>query len=339
MADEAQPPADDSLPASAPAVASAEAASPGAAQSAAAKALPHDFRNPVFMSENELRRLRLQHDEFARFLSSRFSMYLRMEFTVKVTNLTTATYSRFTESLGNPTHLSLFKVEPLAGVGLLELNPRLALTIADRLLGGRGQVPAAGRGLTEIEIALIEDVIDILLVEWSSQWKPAQDVRPLIIGHENNGRFLQTSSRDTVMLVLGLEATFGECVESIQLGVPYAMIEPVIKKLESRRIKEAPVAPAEKRPGWQGSYNRITMPVQAEWDALELTLRELSQLRVGDVIEMPSSIFKETRVLFSGTPKFIGTVGLDGDRVAVQLNHKLPTADSPHGKPDARKIS
>ena len=298
---------------------------------------PYDFRNPAFLSEGELRRLRLLHEDFIRYLSARLSLYLRMEFGVKMAKLTTVTYSKFCESLPNPTHISLFKVEPLIGVGILDVNPRLALTIADRLLGGRGHSVKAERYLTEIEIALIEDVIVILLEEWCGQWKTEQELRPALIGHENNGRFLQTSPKDAIVLALTLEVNFGDCSEQIQIGVPYYTIEPVVKKMHARRQKDTAVAQTVKRAEWQSSYDRITVPVRAEWQAFELSLREISALRVGDVIEMPPTLCNETRVLLNGTPKFVGTVGLDTDRVAVQLTRKLPSEESFHGKSDGRK--
>ena len=77
--------------------------------------------------------------------------------------------------------------------------------------------------------------------------------------------------------------------------------------------------------------------MRAEWAALEVNLREVTSLRVGDVLELPASIFHETRVLLNGSPKFIGTVGLDGDRVAVQLTRKLPPATPVAPKTDGRK--
>jgi flagellar motor switch protein FliM len=298
----------------------------------------YDFRNPAFLSEAELRRLRLLHEDFIRYLSARLSLYLRMEFSLKMAKLTTVTYSKFCESLPNPTHLSLFKVEPLVGVGILDVNPRLALTIADRLLGGRGHSVKAERYLTEIEIALIEDVILILLEEWCAQWKAEQELRPLIIGHENNGRFLQTSPKDAIVLALTLECNFGDCSEQLQIGVPYYTIEPVVKKMQARRHKDTAVTQTVKRAEWQAAYDRITVPVRVEWQAVELAVREIASLRVGDVIEMPPNLCHETRVLLNGTPKFVGTVGLDTDRVAIQLTRKLPTEESSHAKPDGRKV-
>ena len=303
------------------------------------KVEPYDFRNPAFLSEVELRRLRLLHEDFIRYLSARLSLYLRMEFGLKMAKLTTVTYSKFTENLPNPTHLSMFKVEPLLGVGILDISPRLALTIADRLLGGKGHSVKADRYLTEIEVALIEDVILIILEEWCSQWKSEQELHPLIIGQENNGRFLQTSPKDAIVLALVLEATFGDCSEQIQIGVPYYTIEPVVKKMQARRDKQGLPTAADKSASWQKSYDRITVPVRAEWQALELSLREVASLRLGDVIEMPHAIFNDTRILLNGTPKFVGTVGLDTDRVAVQLTRKLPAEEFNHHKPDGRKNS
>src|SRR5438045_3763737 len=81
---------------------------------------------------------------------------------------------------------TLFKIEPLAGVGVLDVNPRLALSIVDRLLGGRGLAVNADRLLSEIDIASMEDVIVILLEEWCSVWKTEQELHPMIVGHENN---------------------------------------------------------------------------------------------------------------------------------------------------------
>lgn len=309
---------------------------PSSAGAAALKIEGYDFRNPVFLSEAELRRLRLLHEDFIRYLSARLSLYLRMEFGLKMAKLTTVAYSKFTETLPNPTHLSLFKVEPLIGVGILDINPRLALTIADRLLGGRGHSVKAERYLTEIEVALIEDVLMIFLEEWCSQWKAEQELRPLLIGHESNGRFLQTSPRDAIMLAMTLECNFGDCSEQIQIGVPYYTIEPIVKKMQARRQKDSAVEQTVKRAAWQKSYDGITVPVRAEWDAFELSLREITSLRVGDVLEMNPAICSETRVLLNGTPKFIGTVGLDADRVAIQLNRKLSPEEIHHAQSNGR---
>lgn len=300
----------------------------------APKIEPYDFRNPVFLTEVELRRLRLMHEDFIRYLSARLSLFLRMEFSLKMSKLTTLSYQKFTEGLPSPTHLCLFKAEPLLGVGILDINPRLALTIADRMLGGRGHSVKAERFLTEIEIGLVEDIITILLEEWCSQWKAERELHPQIIGHESNGRFLQTSPNDAIVLALTMEADFGDCAEQIQIGVPYYTIEPLVKSMQARRERESNLTNEErtKKGEWNKVYERVKIPVSAHWNAFEITLREIASLRPGDVLEMPSDIIDKTQVLLNGSPKFVGSVGLDSDRVAVKLSQKTNEQEISHGK-------
>jgi len=294
----------------------------------------YDFRNPVFLTEVELRRLRLLHEDFIRYLSARLSLFLRMECSLKMAKLTTLSYSKFTEGLPSPTHLVLFKAEPLMGVGILDINPRLALTIADRMLGGRGHSVKAERFLTEIEVGLIEDIIIILLEEWCAQWKQEQELHPQLIGHESNGRFLQTSPKDAVILALTLEANFGDCAEQIQIGVPYYTIEPLVKAMQARRAKDATVnnEVVDRKAEWQPIYEKVNIPVRAEWDAFELTLREIVSLKVGDVIEMSPEVLDKTRVLLNGNAKFMGSVGLDSDRVAIKLSKRIVEEKNSHAK-------
>lgn len=293
----------------------------------------YDFRNPVFLTEVELRRLRLLHEDFIRYLTARLSLFLRMEFALKMAKLTTLTYQKFTDSLPNPTHVCLFKAEPMLGVGILDINPRLALTLVDRMLGGRGHSVKLERYLTEIEIALLEDVIMIILEEWCHQWKHEKELHPQVIGHENNGRFLQTSPKDAIILGLTIEANFGDCAEQIQIGVPYYTIEPMVKTMQARRQKDSTPGSVSAKAEWKPVYQNITIPTRAEWDAFELSLREITSLRVGDILELPPRILEETRVTLNGSPKFVGTVGLDGDRVAVNLTRKLTSEEISEPKP------
>lgn len=297
---------------------------------------PYDFRNPVFLSEVELRRLRLLHEDFIRYLMARLSLFLRMEFALKISRLTTLTYQRFSDGLSNPTHLCLFKAEPAPGVGVIELHPRLALTLVDRMLGGKGQSIKVDRALTEIEIALLDDIINVILEEWCLQWKHEKELKPQIIGHENNGRFLQTSPGDAIMLGLAIEATMGDCAEQIQIGIPYHAIEPMVKTMQARRQKESGTGSVSMKAAWKPIYEHIAIPARAEWSAFELSLREITQLRVGDIIEMPANIVDETRVALNGTQKFVGTVGLDSDRVAVKLTRKISSDESSDAKPHGR---
>ncbi len=289
----------------------------------------YDFRHPIFLSELELRRLRLIHEDFIRYLSGRLSLNLRLDFNLQMSRLSTLPFNKFADALPNPSHIALFKVEPLVGIGVLEINHRLALTIVDRILGGRAHSVNNERYLTEIEISLLDDVLQVMIEEWCSVWSDEHELHPHIIGHETNGRFIQTTTSDSIVLSLAMEASFGDCSEQIQIGIPFATIEPLVKSMQVRRQREIAARPEVSAPEWRPVFETIRVPAVAEWEPFSIPLREITSLRVGDTLELPSNLISKARLSVNGTPKFYGEVGIEHDQVAVHLTDPIEEPSTP----------
>jgi flagellar motor switch protein FliM len=285
----------------------------------------YDFRNPAYIAAGQMRKLRIEHEQYLDRLSALLSIYVRMEFGLQMSKLQTISYSRFTENINNPAHLVLFKIEPLRGICILDINPRLGLTIVDRLMGGNGHAPTQGHELSEIESALLEHVIQMFVGEWCSHWKKFQELTPVIIGHENSGQFLQTAHSDTMMLVMSIEARLGECLEQIQIAFPYATIEPLLRHLND--LIEAELAarqPApELKPRWNPELEKARIALTAEWPALEMTARDLANLKVGDVLPLEPEIVNHVRLRLAKSPKFVGRLGTQHAKWAVEITQPI----------------
>lgn len=287
---------------------------------------PYDFRQPAFLSAGELRKLRIVHEEFIRSLTARLSIYLRLEFALQMSRLQTMTYQKFCESFPTPCHLTLFKVEPMRGVCLLDIHPRLGMTIVDRLLGGPAHSVNLNHDLSEIEITLLDQAIQIILNEWCNNWHHIQELRPVLVGHENNGRFLQTSPNDAVMLVLGMEARLGDCIEQIQLGIPFYTLEPIVTKLnESGDGEDERSFPKSVSQGmrWAPEFATVRIPVGAFWHGLEMSARDLVNLKVGDVVTLDPEVTREARIRLSSLSKFAAVPGTQSGRWALQITRTL----------------
>ncbi len=286
-----------------------------------AKLLPYNFRNPAFLSEADLRQLAAMYGRFIQHVSARLSTYLRMECVVKMAEFTSVTFSKYCESLAAPTHLALFQVEPLRGVGIVEMRLPLGLAMADRLLGGKGRVTGTDRGLTEIEIALLEDAIQMMLAEWLQLWgEDYAQCHMHVIGHETSARFLTTSAADAVFVVAALEVTLGELTEKMQLGIPLSMIEATVKKMQLARQRGGDITPRQVK--WRAPYAGIAVPITAEWKVREITLSDVMRLSEGHVIELSRDLVAQTRVRLSNTEEFLGIVGQQNGRLAVQLTQR-----------------
>jgi len=285
----------------------------------------HDFRQPAFVSAAELRNLRLGHEEFVRSLAARLSMYLRFEVKLQLSKLPAISYHKFIEGLADPTYLTLFKAEPLRGICLLDIPRRLGLTLVDRLLGGSALAVNWQRELSEIDVALLDQVAGILLGEWRQQWAGLMDLRPVALGHETSGGFVHTSPRDTVMFAPAIEARVGEWVETVQLGFPCSTLEPLVRKLNVRPgagvvdATPAPATPAQ----WNRSFEDVNIPVTAEWPGVELSVREVAQLKVGDVIPLSPESANQVQLRLANLPKFVGRLGTRGSHWAVEMTQVL----------------
>ena len=287
----------------------------------------YDFRHPVFLSPIELRKLRVQHEEFIRSLGARLSIYLRLEVGLQMSQLQTLTYQKFTESIGSPCHLTLFKVEPLRGICILDIRPRLGLTIVDRLMGGPGHSVNVNRDLSEIETTLLDQALQLMISEWCNHWAEIQDLRPTLLGHDNSGRFLQTSTPDAIVLILSMEVQLGDCVESIQFTFPYNTIEPLIRRLSAKldAAGEERTPASDIAPKWRQNMEDIRVPVSAQWQSLVLTTRQLTELKVGDVLDLPDRFADELGLSLAKMKKFTGQLGTVDNRWAVEVTGVLKT--------------
>ncbi len=294
------------------------------------KVKKYDFTNPIVLSDEDLSKLKTKSEQFVYYLAGHLSMFLRTEFNLELEDLTADLYANFTHSVKTPSCITMFKLQELNGVCLLDVNSHLSATVVDRILGGRGSTNPEERGLTDIEKALVEDFNQIILEEWCKQWEGSIQLNPSIIGTESTGKFLQTSPADAMMLVLSMEASFGDVSGPMRIAVPYYTLEPVVSRLL------ATVATKEEKqstpPRWHNVYDEIPVAVSAEWDAFQLTLRDLSNLEVDDVIEMSPSLVEDTKLRIENRTCFIGEIGLEGDQVAFQVNESIAEAVKLIGK-------
>ncbi|OUU57983.1 MAG: hypothetical protein CBC20_06535 [Verrucomicrobia bacterium TMED60] len=290
----------------------------------------YDFTNPIVLSDADLSKLKTKSEQFAYYLAGHLSMFLRTEFNLELEDLTADLYSNFTQSIKTPSCVSMFKMQELNGICLLDVNSHLSATVVDRILGGRGSTNPEERGLTDIEKALVEDFNQIILQEWCKQWESTMSLTPSIIGSESSGKFLQTSPADAMMLIMSMEASFGDVSGPMRIAVPYYTMEPVLSRLLASVSSEE--TKTTRPPRWHEVYDNIPVQVSAEWDAFELSLRDLSNLEVDDIIEMDSALIEKTKLRIESRTCFTGEVGLEGDQVAFQVNESITDALKMIGK-------
>jgi flagellar motor switch protein FliM len=286
----------------------------------------HDFRQSSLLSPRQLRKLRAHENQFLNAMEARVALFLRSEFPLKLAGVEIATYQKLTEGWAGPTHLILFKAEPLRGVSVLEIPLQLGLTIVDRLMGGLGHIEPTTREISEIEKALLDQIVQIILEEWCNNWSVVKPLKPSLLGCESSGRYLQTAPPQTNMLTLAIDARLGECAGQIKLAIPYAAMEPCLRQLcggaEPSFVETpapTPAAPAK----WNRSLDEVALPVVAEWQGLEISAREILHLKVGDVLQVNPQLARQVSLRLGEQSKFNGRLGTVAGHWAVELTQVI----------------
>jgi flagellar motor switch protein FliM len=263
----------------------------------------YNFRRPDRVSKDQIRSLHFLHDRFARNVSTSLSAYLRAVTEVSILSVEQFTYSEFLMSLPDPTAFYAVSMRPLEGLAALELNPAVAFTMIDRMLGGSGRGVLVNRGLTEIEQNVTDAVVKLLLENLTETWRGIVDVQFRISGRETRPQMLQVAAPNEVVLLLGFEIRIGDTRGVLNFCIPAAAIEAVSGSFTRtwQRTKRQPT-PAE-RAALHENLARLTMNVSAMIDTT-LSAGEFSRLRCGDVIALEHPVGQALDVRVNGKTKF-----------------------------------
>ena len=280
---------------------------------------PYDFRNPVMLTDSQLQELSELQTQFARQLATRLSLMLKLECVLGRVTFAESTFTEFRSLISERSYNCSFKAEPLRGLGQITLPAALASTVVDRLLGGPGLAQTLERELTEIECALLDDMILQVIEEWFKQWAYDVPLQPIILAGQRTSAAMQGFSKTATYVSLSIEITLGEATGPLCLGVPEVMVEPLLRAFHSRQEKMQPDKPNSQQPHWHPAFEDVLVPITAHWHAFTLTLGELSNLEIGSVLPLPMSILEQTSIVVGSEEKFIGTIGIEGERIAVSI--------------------
>jgi len=286
----------------------------------------YDFRRPDKFSKDQIRTLQMMHETFARLTTTALSAQLRALVSVHVASVDQLTYEEFVRSIPNPTTLAVINMDPLKGSGVLEIDPSITFTIIDKLFGGVGESSRITRELTDIELSVMEGIIVRILGNLREAWSNVIDLRPRLGNIETNPQFAQIVPPNDMVVLITLETKVGEVEGMTNLCIPYITIEPIISKLSAQywysSIRKGTTD--ENLAIIQGRLENVELQVVAEVGEVQITMQEVLELRVGDVIKLPDTkINSDMTLRVGGRKKFKCRPGVIGSRVSVQIGENI----------------
>ncbi len=287
--------------------------------------VPFDLTNQEKIIRGRMPTLEIINQRFARIFRTSFSSMLRKLIDVNFLSIETIKFGEYLKSLPIPSSIHLFKIEPLKGYNLFVIESKLVFSIIDIFFGGDGTTTSKieGRDFTIIEDRLIKKVVLTALKDMQEAWNPVHKVKMEYFRSEMNPQFATIVPHTDVVLLITFEVEIDQVSGTIMVCIPYSTIEPIRAKLYTGFQTER----LEVDVGWINRLKKIitTLYVNSsvEVGSREMTVREILNLKKGDVINLGKDISEPLTVYIEKVPKFKGIAGIYRNNKAIKITESI----------------
>jgi len=285
---------------------------------------PGEARNYDFASQDRIVRgklptLEMINERFARTLRIGIYNLLHRSAELSVRGIDLLRFGEYMHSLQVPTNLNLVKMKPLRGTALVVYEPRLVFTLVDNFFGGGGKYPARieGREFTPTEMRVIQLLLKQTFADLVESWAPVMPVEFEYLNSEVNPHFANIISPREYIVVSRFNIELDGGGGEMHVAFPYAMLEPIREQLDAGVQSDR----IERDEGWMRAMRAQLQDAEVELSSAiaqrQISLRELSRLKVGDVIpiELPRTVTLQVEQM----PLFSGEFGVHNGRNAVKV--------------------
>lgn len=280
----------------------------------------YNFRRPDRVSKEQLRSLELMHETFSRNLAVSLSGFMRTLIEVNLVSVDQLMFSEFVTSLPNPTCFTIFSIAPLEGNIVIELNPAISFPVIDRLLGGTGRGIAEMRELTDIELQIMEGFLNRVTANLRDTWRELVDINFKIQGKETNPQVAQIVSPSEVVILLLFEIKFPGASGFMNICIPFISIEGLGEKLTLQyRFSGSKKTRDYTQDKLQDTMLSVRIPLTAYLGKMEMELKEVLDLQVGDILRLNQAITDELEIKVSNKKKFAGRPGLRNRKKTMKI--------------------
>jgi len=285
----------------------------------------HDFKKPPKFANDHKRTLQFINENYARLVQSFLSGYLRSLVQVDVLSVDALQYSEFSNSLANPVVLGIVDFSPLNGSVIFEMDPTIAYSLIDRILGGRGSAMDRLRAFTEIELAILERIMIQILNLMREPWESIISIKPRLEKIETNAQFAQIIHPNEMVALITLNVIVGEVKGMINICIPHMVVEPIMPKLSTKlwftNIENEKIE--HNKQDIEFKIEHTYVPVRAVLGKTIINVSEFLDLQVGDVIPLETGVNGDIEILVGDLPKFYAKPGVKKNKIAVKITEVM----------------
>lgn len=267
----------------------------------------YDFRTPKKFTKEQIKILERIFENYSRHLSSYITGLLRLYCKVSLASIEDD------------------DIEESNAV--LQLSNSLTFTMIDRMLGGRGTYQDADRDFTEIEINVMRGIVERFTSLMSQAWDGYVDTNPKLESIETNSRVISAADADETMIIVAMEVTVNDSKSIVSFCMSAITMDQIMKKFSAKfssgKRAGSPTKETERKENLMSTLSQSELTVTAVLDDTMLTLRDVLNLQVNDIIPLNKPITDNVQLKVGSTCWFDGKLGTLNGKKAFRIDNIL----------------
>jgi flagellar motor switch protein FliM len=294
------------------------------------EARTYDFRRPVRLAREHAHLLRVAMQTWSRQVTTLLTTSLRVVSQLTTAEIEELSYDEFLNGMPKRSVCAVLALDPLPGKALLSLELTAVLTMIDHQLGGSGGSDQPDRPLTDIEQAIIRQLLGRLLRELTYALEPIVAVKPQLLAIESDARFVQAAAATDPVVVARLDLAVGGAESQVGLCIPFATLAPTLEALTESAADDNGDKTRIRLDAAQRTQQRladVAVDVRVRFEPVRLPSEQIGRLAVGDVISLHHPATRPLAVTSATTVFARAVPGAAGRKLAVLITDAL--ADIP----------
>lgn len=289
----------------------------------------YDFKTANRFTKEQIRAINVVFKNFGHLLSNYLMGTLRASCDSEVLSIEEISFNEFNNSVPSPVIIAIINTSPFNGSLILEITKEISYSIISRVLGGTKEINAEGRQFTDIELAIMERVLWQSLKNFDEAWGKIMEVSSTLEKVETSMQFTQIVDLNEPVLMVTLNVTIGTESGLIGFCLPHQALEPLIKNLNTKHMYSGNPNKRDDRDPQKiiGTIKNSDIIISAEFNATEATVRDITCLNVGDVIQLAHKVDEPMIVKYQHIPKYRASMGKYRNNLALKILEEIRGED------------
>jgi len=282
----------------------------------------YNFWSPARFSKEQMRAVELVHEDLCERLTTSLPTFLRTNVRPHLIHMEQGRFHDFIKDFQTNTLFHIISLAPLPGHMVLTISLNMSYLILEQRLGGKIEGRFKDHALTEIDQSLLRGLVEHMFGDIKGAWSKVVSLEPSLEDSTVNQHWVQMMMGNERVVLLTIEIMIQGITGTMSIFIPFNLLKPITNVLNPHiwiaGRKEQQQDPIARETAVQTMMKAI-VPIKVILGSADLTMKDLMNLTIGDVIELDNKITSPMVVQVANKRQFYARVGKFHRHLGIQI--------------------